>query len=108
VGQHLAQSKQEIDVIVYGHLAAQGSVAYPKAYPKALFGGLGILYRFRHDVFCALKRLEEAGCITKAVEVTRPPTLGRTRYPAGRRVTYTAVKPPVVPAEQPDQAFAVS
>ena len=108
MGQHIAHSHAEIDAVVYEQLRAKGAISYPKCLPQQLFKELGIIYRFRHDVFCALKRLEANGCIEKRVVETRPQTLGRVKHSAARRVTYVAIKPPEeISAKQPEEVYAL-
>ena len=97
MGHHLANSREEIDAIVYARVAEYWRLRYQKCNPQELFEKLNIPYRFRHDVFCSLKRLEADANIRKLVFVTRPSVPGRARKPAARRVELVPQFPPMLP-----------
>lgn len=105
MGRHLADSMIKIDQLVYERLAAKGKVTYSKCNPSELLKQLEIPWGYRHDVFCSLKRLDEAECISKEVVTTRPVTHGRSFVPAARDVTYLAIKPPAISTERSAPIF---
>ena len=82
------------DADVHQRLRSQpeGTITYPKSWPKDLIEQLGYFKADTTNVFTALKRLEEAKKIDRTVKTVRErEQMGMSTYPASRQVTIVAL-----------------